>query len=254
MARGVFEMEKRESSIDIFVGSILYPLSNGGALLVGGLVTVLYFFYIGIPFILGYQVRCGRAVLSGDETLPDWGDIGSLLKDGILALVIAIVYGFILVSVGVLLYIPLILASLTFKGNVLAVVSLAIIALLLVILIPICLMLYASLMIFIETADLSRAINPMNAFRVLKEGPLEFVKAFGVQSVASFVLSIPLLVFYLIVFMSYSIEKNMICCTGLLFFIVLPWLTFPLMPMMIYVFAKYYQRVTGAGLSDAAVG
>jgi hypothetical protein len=87
-----------ESGIDIFIGALRYPFTDGARLFVGGLVGLLYFVLIGIPFMLGYQVRCGRKILDGDNDLPGWEDIDSLFIDGIKAAVITLLYGVVTVS------------------------------------------------------------------------------------------------------------------------------------------------------------
>ena len=63
--------------------------------LIGGLLTFFGFLLIPAIFVAGYLVRVLRATMHGDDAPPqfdDWGDLG---RDGLYAVALAFVYGFL---------------------------------------------------------------------------------------------------------------------------------------------------------------
>jgi hypothetical protein len=78
--------------------------------LVGALVVLASFFVPVLPLVIvsGYRLRLMRQAISGDDlTLPDWDDWGELLKDGLAAMVVGLVYllpGMLVLSGGMGLY------------------------------------------------------------------------------------------------------------------------------------------------------
>jgi hypothetical protein len=47
-----------------------------------GLMFLLCFFLVGIPFLTGYMVRCTQKGINKDNTLPDWNEWGLFWKLG----------------------------------------------------------------------------------------------------------------------------------------------------------------------------
>jgi hypothetical protein len=244
-------VEKNLGAFDILKGALAYPFSDRGSFFIGGLVTILYFFYIGIPFILGYQTRCARHLFRGEEYLPGWGDIGDLIKDGIMTFVISLVYGLAISAVVFVFYIPLIVVALLYGGDgntmpywVLALMLLLVLAMFVVV-IPLSMLLWISWMIYADTSDLGRAINPLNAAKLLRERPLDFVLGLVLQFIVSFIISIPILVLYVLAIVSMLVSEYAVCLVFPLLMIILPWIVFPTLVSMAYIFARCYQRATG---------
>ncbi|NIP28946.1 MAG: DUF4013 domain-containing protein, partial [Phycisphaerae bacterium] len=62
---------------------------------IGGVVTLLSIFLLGIPAILlvGYQLAVTRQVMNGKELpLPEWDDWGKLFMDGLYLIIAILVY------------------------------------------------------------------------------------------------------------------------------------------------------------------
>lgn len=58
----------------------------------GALLMLFSFTFIGIPFAIGYMIRCIQKGISGEQTLPDWSEWGVFWKLGWKAFTVNIVY------------------------------------------------------------------------------------------------------------------------------------------------------------------
>lgn len=58
----------------------------------GAVLMLLSFMFIGIPFAIGYMIRCIQKGIAGDQTLPDWSEWGTFWKLGWKAFAVNIVY------------------------------------------------------------------------------------------------------------------------------------------------------------------
>jgi hypothetical protein len=62
-------------------------------ILIGGLFQLLAMILVGIPFVLGYEMRVLQRTWAGDpRPLPEWDDFGGLFRDGLKGLGLALVY------------------------------------------------------------------------------------------------------------------------------------------------------------------
>ena len=60
-------------------------------IIIGGIVSIIPL--VGQFLVLGYMISVGRNVIRGNpQPLPDWGDFGQMLVDGLYAFVISFVY------------------------------------------------------------------------------------------------------------------------------------------------------------------
>ena len=60
---------------------------------VGGLFVALSAIALGIPFILGYQIKHVRNMIEKKEdTLPEWKKMGTVFRDGIAVLCAVVIY------------------------------------------------------------------------------------------------------------------------------------------------------------------
>jgi len=60
--------------------------------LIAVVVAILSILIIPIPLLTGYMVAIARNVANGDETLPEWNDLGRMWMDGLAIIVANIVY------------------------------------------------------------------------------------------------------------------------------------------------------------------
>ncbi len=58
----------------------------------GAVLMLLSFMFIGIPFAIGYMIRCIQKGISGEQTLPDWSEWGTYWKLGWKAFAVNITY------------------------------------------------------------------------------------------------------------------------------------------------------------------
>lgn len=58
----------------------------------GAVLMLLSFMFIGIPFAIGYMIRCIQKGIEGEQTLPDWSEWGTFWKLGWKAFAVNIVY------------------------------------------------------------------------------------------------------------------------------------------------------------------
>jgi hypothetical protein len=109
--------------------------------LVGALVVLASVFVPVLPLLIvsGYRLRLMRQAIAGDDlTLPDWDDWGELLKDGLSAMLVGLVYllpGMLVLFGGIGLYfilafsMPLVMATLEEGPVIMAMPMLFLIAL-----------------------------------------------------------------------------------------------------------------------------
>lgn len=82
----------------MFEDAVRYPWrgeANLETVLVGGVLGLLGFLVIPVIAVFGYLVRVIQRVEAGDEDPPRFEDWGELLTDGLVATVIAVVYGLV---------------------------------------------------------------------------------------------------------------------------------------------------------------
>jgi hypothetical protein len=62
-------------------------------ILIGGLFQLLAMILIGVPFVIGYQMRVLQRTWAGDpRPLPEWDDFGGIFSDGLKGLGLGLVY------------------------------------------------------------------------------------------------------------------------------------------------------------------
>ncbi|MCD1295859.1 hypothetical protein CUJ83_12720 [Methanocella sp. CWC-04] len=167
-------MEQNEGFIDAMVNSIKYGVSDLGAFLIGGLFTILSAFIIGIPFLLGYITRCGKELIKGNGKMPAWDDWGGLFKDGLVVILLAIVYALVIGLLYVLVC-PLFIAGDIFNSNIM--LAAGVIFLLPIMLIGglLGLLFYLSWLVYAATGDLGKALNPLNGIKLFMTEPLGYI-------------------------------------------------------------------------------
>jgi hypothetical protein len=233
------------SSISIFLHALTYPLTRLSAFFMGLLAGMSWFILVGILLVPGYAVRCGRHIMKGDYKLPTWGkDDDSLVSNSITALIILIIYGVInyLISLvirtllgavpSIVIYDPYLAISLA--GFVTFIV-----------LLPLSMMTYLSLMIFVDWNDTRRALNPLNAFGLLSAKPIVFLKAAILDYVASSILWIPITVMGIMT-LAYRDQIVLFCPLAILFLALMGCGLFVSLCVRMYIWARYYGMVIGS--------
>lgn len=229
-------MEEKDGTIDILISSLRYPFTNIGSIIIGGIVFLLSFILIGMPFILGYWVRVCREILKHNEKLPAWNDFEGLISDGIRAFIIGMIYGVIIVIVEIIYFIAIIAVDFGFQNNPVSVILRIILYLIfLIATFPITTLLYISFMILASTSDLSKAIDPRNGLKMLLNYPKNFIIAFVLNLIVDLVLLVPIMVI-----MWLTIHQIYCVC---LIFLALPWMIFTMSCIGYHIFARYYRRV-----------
>lgn len=85
----------------IFEFSLKYPLSKDlTPVVVGGVLTLLSVLIVPAIALYGYSFRVGRAAARGDDQVPDYDDWGSLLKNGLLYILVFLPFA-VVFSIGV---------------------------------------------------------------------------------------------------------------------------------------------------------
>jgi hypothetical protein len=233
-----------ESGFEILTGALVYPFTNGRRLFAGGLVGLLYFIFIGIPFLLGYQVRCGRNILEGNDDLPGWEDIDKIFLDGILAIIIVLLYGIVTAIIVYGLFFVLLFAGiLEFEGTALLLFLIFTFIVDMIVAIPLGILSQISLMNFIYTEELGTGLNPLNSLRLLLSRPFEFLKAIIVEIVAIIILYVP----YFVVFVAAAFVGQNCggCLIMLIAFLSIGWMVFIQNSVHIYIWTKFFARVVG---------
>ncbi|MCD1294115.1 hypothetical protein CUJ83_03785 [Methanocella sp. CWC-04] len=167
-------MEQNEGFIDSVVNSFKYGLSNPASLLVGGLLFILSLAIIGIPFVLGYVTRCMRELLKGNKKMPDFDDVGELLKDGIFVTILFVIYGIVIFLIYLVALIPIILSDMA-DSNVLLIIGLVLLVPIMIIIILLGIMAYLVWVVYAATDDLGKAVNPLNSLKLILANPVGFL-------------------------------------------------------------------------------
>lgn len=210
---------ENEGFIDTIINAIKYGISNGGSLLWGGVVAVLSMFLIGIPFMAGYMTRCARNLLKGDNRLPAWDDLGGLLKDGIMVIVIGIVYcliGGLFIAVAL----PFFIAGAILESNLLMILGVVILVPAILIVIALSMLFYLSWMEYAATGDLVSSLNPVRGLKLIASNPVGYILALVMGFIISLLASIP---------------ASLI--------ITIPWVNFVTYAALAYVYVRFYQSV-----------
>ncbi|WP_424357386.1 DUF4013 domain-containing protein [Methanocella sp. MCL-LM] len=208
---------ENEGFIDTMINSLKYSVSDLGALFWGGIMGILCLLLVGIPFMLGYTFRCFRNLLRGDNKLPAWDDWGTMLKDGIIAIAISLVYGLI----GGILYVlvmPFFLVGGMFESNLMILLGVLVAVPVFLIEVALSLLIYISWMEYAVSGDLARAINPVNGLRLIAANPLGYILALVALFIVGLVISIPSVLI-----------------------ITIPWVMFATYVANAYIYARFYQ-------------
>ncbi len=65
----------------------------------GGIFLVVSVVFVGLPFILGYEVEYIRGVTGQEDSiLPEWKNMRTLFKEGLIVLCAALIYAVVLLS------------------------------------------------------------------------------------------------------------------------------------------------------------
>jgi hypothetical protein len=201
---------------------------------------------IGLPFVLGFGVACGRNILKGNDTLPEWGS-DNLFNDGVKALAIWLPYAVLLYLISYAIRFVLGTTSLDLNdANLLW--QLVKMAINFVIMEPILMMLWISMIIFIDTGDVSRAFNPSNGLKLLASRPLEFIKAMALAYVATIIVSLPLIALLLTV-IARDLNIFIMCLTLLVY---IAFLYYVSVCIHVFIWTKFYRRVTGKNIGTPA--
>jgi hypothetical protein len=89
-----------------------------GKLVIGALMVVLGFLVIPTFFLYGYGLAITRNVMRGEELpMPEWNDWGKLLTDGILLVIIQVIWAIPVLIVSGISLIPMIGASILDGGT-----------------------------------------------------------------------------------------------------------------------------------------
>jgi hypothetical protein len=204
-------------------------------------------FLIGLPFVLGYGIRCGRNVLKGDDALPEWGS-DNLFNEGVKALALWLPYAVFIYMISFVLSYVLGMINLDLNGiSLFGSIFKTVIRF--VIIEPIFMMLWISMIILIDTGDIQRAFNPSNGLKLLASRPFEFIKAMILAYAATFIVSLPLIALVLSVVL-YKINICLICI-GLIAY--LGFLAYVSTCIHVFIWAKFYRRVTGGNIGTPAV-
>lgn len=78
----------------------------------GAVLMLLSFTLIGIPFAIGYMIRCIQKGIAGDQTLPDWSEWGTYWKLGWKAFAVNIVYMAPLIALWILIGVLIVIIAL----------------------------------------------------------------------------------------------------------------------------------------------
>jgi len=95
---------------------IRYPTNSDNwikTVLIGGVLTLLSIFIVPAFFVYGYTLRVLRAGMADEADPPVFDDWGTLLKEGVVAFVIVIIYQLI----------PLLVMAVTVGGSMAAILS-----------------------------------------------------------------------------------------------------------------------------------
>lgn len=199
------DMTNEQSPIDTLTGSLRYAYSDLTALLIGGIAAFLSMFLIGMPLYYGYFIKSLRTVINGGEKAPDFDDIGDMYVDGIKAFIVMLPYLamiFIVILIVLAAYmIPMLLMINSINSNnssaaglwmLVMIVSLLVALVIEVVgLVAATLLMYASALIYADTSDIAKSINPLNALNLIKKNPAGYIVAYvsmmGINLIAGIV-------------------------------------------------------------------
>lgn len=83
----------------------------------GAVLFLFTFTFIGIPFAIGFMIRCIQKGISGDQTLPDWSEWGTFWKLGWKAFAVNLVYMAPLFAVWLLVGLCVLVIALVVNAN-----------------------------------------------------------------------------------------------------------------------------------------
>lgn len=211
-------MEQNENYIDMIINSLKYSISDVGALFWGGIAALGSMLLIGLPFMFGYITHCGREVLRGNSKLPAWDNLGGKFGDGIMVLIVAIVFGLIsgLLYVFVL---PFIVIGAIAGSDLLLFAGILMLLPAIVISAIVSLLMPAAWVEYAVTGDLVKAINPVCALRLAARNPLAYLGAVVATIIVEIVLSIPAVLV-----------------------VTVPWTTFAGYASAAYIYAWFYRQ------------
>lgn len=209
---------ENEGFIDTMINSIKYSVSDMGSLFWGGFMGLMCMILVGIPFMLGYTIRCFQNLLKGENKLPRWDDWGTMLKDGIMAIVISFVYALI----GGILYVlvmPFFVAGDILDSNILLIMGVIVAVPVILIEVALSLLVYLSWMEYAVSGDLVRAINPVRGLKLIAANPLGYILVLVALFITGIIISIPSVLI-----------------------ITIPWVMFATYVASAYIYARFYQN------------
>ncbi len=75
--------------------------------MIGGAFVLFSVMLVGIPFLLGYLAKMVRNIVAGDPTpLPEWTDFGELFGEGLMLLLVGLIYTLPVAVLSILIAIP----------------------------------------------------------------------------------------------------------------------------------------------------
>lgn len=236
-----------DSAMGIFFRGLIYPFTSMKKLIGGFLAGFGCFFLIGLPVVLGFGVHCGRNILKGNDKLPEWGS-DSLFNDGVKALAIWLPYTVLIYLISHAL--RLVLGTTSFDLNDPNLLwQLVKWAINFVTMESILMMLWISMIIFIDTGNVQRAFNPLNGLKLLVSRPFEFIKAMVLAYIATFIVSLPLIA---LIWLAIARDLN-ICILFLVLFAYLAFLFYTTICIHVFIWTKFYMRGTGKNIGTPAL-
>ncbi len=230
----------------IFFKGLIYPFTSMKKMIGGCLAGFGCFFLIGLPVVLGFGVQCGRNILKGNDTLPEWGS-DSLFNDGVKALAIWLPYTVLIYLISHAL--RFVLGTTGFDLNDANLLwQLVKWGINFVTMESILMILWISMIIFIDTGNVQRAFNPLNSLKLLASGPFEFIKAMVLAYMATFIVSLPLIAS---IWLLIDRDHNM-CIMFLILFAYLAFLFYTTICIHVFIWTKFYMRVIGKNIGTPA--
>ncbi len=215
-------MEQNEGYIDMIINSMKYAISDVGALFWGGIAALGSMLLIGLPFLFGYITQCGREVLRGNSKFPAWDNLGGKFGDGIMVLVIMLVFGLISCLLYVLV-VPFIVIGAIAGSDLLLFAGILMLLPAMAISVIVSLLMPAAWVEYAVTGDLVKAINPVSALRLAAKNPLAYLGAVVATIIVEIVLSIPAVLV-----------------------VTIPWTTFAGYASAAYIYAWFYRQTNMA--------
>lgn len=211
-------MEQNENYLDMIINSLKYSVSDLGALFWGGIAALGSMILIGLPFLFGYITRCGREVLRGNDKLPAWDNLGDVFKDGIMVILVAVLFALISGILYVFI-VPFFVVGIIVESEALIIISLFMLLPAIVISFVLSLLMPAAWVQYAVTGDLIKALNPINALRLAAKNPLAYIAAVIAAFIVQVVMSIPAVLI-----------------------ITIPWTSFASYAASAYIYAWFYRQ------------